>query len=502
MSSPFLLVVLIALPLLGGVLAAIAGTRRAELARWISLVTLAIDLVLAAGLWLGGVPQDGWFLRIDQTWVPQLGIGLRLGIDGLSLLMVLLTLFLGLLAIAGSWRQVRERVGLYHFSLMAVLSGVLGVFCALDLFLFYFFWELMLLPMVLLIALWGHEQRIRAAIKFFLFTQTGGLLMLVGILGLVLAHRSATGELTFSYFSLLGTRLAPGLGLWLFLGFFVGFVVKLPAVPLHTWLPDAHTEAPTAGSVILAGLMLKTGAYGLLRFAVPLFPEAVRVVTPWALALGALGVLYGGWLAFAQSDLKRLVAYTSVSHLGFVLLGVFAWNRLALQGVVLQMICHGLATGGLFLLAGWIYERLHTRDLGKLGGLWHQAPRMGGAATFLAMASLGLPGLGSFVAEILILAGTFQVSPLAAAAASLGLVVATVYSLHILQAAFHGPPRELGAPFPDLSAREAVVFAAAALLLLWIGLYPAPFLKTADPSLAALEQAATRATTTVAEGRR
>ena len=485
-----ILVLLLVLPLAGGAAAWIAARRSPLAARWISLGALGLDLVLAASLWTRSPAEGSWLVRLDLSWIPELGIGFRLGVDGLSLLLIVLTLGLGILSVAASWTEIRERVGFFHFNLLWILAGILGVFLALDLVLFYFFWELMLVPMYFLIGIWGHERRIYAAIKFFLFTQASGLLMLVSILGLALAHRGATGELTFAYDALLGTDLEAGLARWLFLGFFVAFAVKLPAVPFHTWLPDAHTEAPTAGSVVLAGLLLKTGAYGLLRFGVPLFPTAARELAPVALILGAVGILYGGALAFAQTDLKRLVAYTSVAHLGFVLVGIFAWNRLALQGAVLQMICHGLSTGALFILVGAVQERLHTRDLDKLGGLWKRAPRMGAAATIFAMASLGLPGLGNFVAEILVLVGAFRVTPTWTAIAATGLVVATVYSLWIVQRAFHGPleiPDEIS--FPDLGAREIAVFAVMTLALVWLGLYPQPVLETAREGLAAAETA-------------
>ena len=303
---------------------------------------------------------------------------------------------------------------------MWVLAGIVGVFLAVDLFLFYFAWELMLIPMYFLIVIWGHERRVYAAMKFFLFTQFSGLLMLIAILALYFIHHQATGVYTFEYSELLGTQLSPGAELWIMLGFFVAFAVKLPVVPLHTWLPDAHTEAPTAGSVILAGLLLKTGAYGLLRFVIPLFPHAAHEFTPVALVLAVIGIVYGAVMAFSQTDLKRLVAYTSVSHLGFVLLGIFSWNPLALQGAIMTMICHGLSTGALFILVGGLQERIHTRDLERMGGLWTVAPRLSGAALFFSLASLGLPGLGDFVGEFLVLLGSYKISVTITVVASLG----------------------------------------------------------------------------------
>ncbi|MDQ3829756.1 MAG: NADH-quinone oxidoreductase subunit M [Candidatus Tectomicrobia bacterium] len=491
MILPWLIVIL----LVGGLLAWLFGRLHPVWARWISLVALAADLTLGLVLW-GRYPdelalsgQSVWLAEVNWSWIPRFGVSFHLAVDGLSLLMVLLTFFLGIMAVLASWSEIQERVGFFHFNLLWVMAGIVGVFLALDLFLFYFFWEVMLVPMYFLISIWGHENRVYAAIKFFIFTQASGLLMLLAILALVFIHYRQTGNLTFDYTQLLVTPLAATTQVWLMLGFFIAFAVKLPAVPLHTWLPDAHTEAPTAGSVILAGLLLKTGAYGLLRFVIPLFPEAARAFTPVAMVLGVVGILYGAVLAYAQTDVKRLVAYTSVSHLGFVLLGIFAWNELALQGAVMEMICHGISTGGLFILAGGLQHRLHTRELARMGGLWASAPRMGGAAIFFAMASLGLPGLGNFVAEFLVLAGSFQVAPVLTAVATVGLVIATVYSLRLVQHTFYGPNAE-GWRVTDLSARDMVVVVAMMAVLMWLGLYPQAVLDTANPALTRVQHAA------------
>jgi NADH-quinone oxidoreductase subunit M len=412
----------------------------------------------------------------------------------LSLLLVILTCFLGLLAVVASWSEIQERVGLFHANVLWVLTGVMGVFLALDLLLFYVFWEVMLVPMYFLISVWGHENRVYAAIKFFIFTQVSSLLMLVAILAFALLHHQHTGVYTFDYMQLLGTPMAATTAMWLMLGFVIAFVVKLPAVPVHTWLPDAHTEAPTAGSVLLAGLLLKTGAYGLLRFVLPLFPTAAQAFAPVAMGLGVLGILYGALLAFAQTDVKRLVAYTSVSHMGFVLLGVFAWNPWALQGAVMEMLCHGLSTGGLFILAGALQERLHTRDLGSMGGLWSTVPRLGGVGMVLAMASLGLPGLGNFVAEFLVLLGAFQVSPVLTIIASIGLVLAAVYALRFVQRTFHGPNTR-GWHLPDLTLRDMAIMAVLIASLVWLGLFPQPVLNTADPVLRSLQSPAAHSIT-------
>jgi NADH-quinone oxidoreductase subunit M len=409
--------------------------------------------------------------------------------DGLSLLLVLLTIFLGIISVICSWREIQDRIGFFHFNLMMVLAGIIGVFLALDLILFYFFWELMLVPMYFIIAIWGHENRVYAAIKFFIFTQAGGLLMLLAILGLYFIHGQNTGTYTFNYSELLGTSISSTASLWLMLGFFIAFAVKLPVVPLHTWLPDAHTEAPTAGSVILAGLLLKTGAYGLLRFVVPLFPEAASAFAPVAMGLAVISIIYGGVMAFAQTDIKRLVAYTSVSHLGFALLGIFALNAISLQGAVMQMICHGLSTGALFLLVGMLQERIHTRDMNQMGGLWSSVPVLGGTALFFALASLGLPGLGNFVGEFLVLMGTYKTSAFAAVPAALGLVLSVIYALWMIQRAFYGPTHKVWS-LPDLSAREIAATGVMAVGLLWLGLNPQPVLDTSSPALLALQKRA------------
>jgi NADH-quinone oxidoreductase subunit M len=308
--------------------------------------------------------------------------------------------------------------------------------------------------------------------KFFLFTQISGLVMLLAILGLVYANYAASGVITFDYFKLLDASFDPRLGFWLMLGFFVAFLVKLPGVPFHTWLPDAHTQAPTAGSVILAGILLKTGAYGFLRFVVPLFPEAAYEFRFWAMGLGAVSVVYGGYVAFAQSDFKRLVAYSSVAHMGFVLLGVFAWNALAIQGAVMQMVAHGFSTAALFMMAGALQQRLHTREMGQMGGLWEKAPRMGALTLFFVVASLGMPGLGNFVGEILVLLGTFQVRPSLAFVAALGMVVAAVYALYLMQRSFQGRGDPARVTMADFGARELAVQLPLLVGLVWLGLFP------------------------------
>jgi NADH-quinone oxidoreductase subunit M len=485
----WLIVVLLA----GGVLAWIAGHWSALASRWIALVAVCTDFALGLAIWVQSasrvsfVEQQAWIRQLEWNWMPQFGVHFHLALDGLSLLLIMLTFLLGMMSVLASWSEIQEGVGFFHLNLLWVLAGIVGVFLAIDLFLFYFAWELMLVPMYFLIAIWGHERRVYAAVKFFIFTQLSGLLMLIAILALYFAHHQATGIYTFEYADLLGSSLSPSTAMWIMLGFFVAFAVKLPMFPLHTWLPDAHTEAPTAGSVVLAGLLLKTGAYGMLRFVVPLFPEAVRAASPAILALAVIGILYGAILAFAQTDLKRLVAYTSVSHLGFVLLGIFTWNKLGLQGAVITIICHGISTGSLFVLVGALQERLHTREIDRMSGLWQTLPRLSGSGLYFALASMGLPGLGDFVGEFLILLGVYQRSRILTVIAAIGILASTFYALKFVQYAFHGPNVHQWR-LPDLSLREGIMVAPMVVILLWLGLYPQPVLNTFRPAMEALEQ--------------
>ena len=494
--------------LTGGALAWASGRLHPNLPRWVSLSALFFALGFFGGTALGLHPESftqttvpdnpgTWLMHWHLPWIPRFGIALELALDGLSLILILLTLILGIIAVISSWNEIDRRPGFFQANLLWSLTGVVGVFLAVDLFLFFLFWEVMLVPMYLLIAIWGHEQRGYAAMKFFIFTQFSGLLMLLAILALAQLHKEQAGAYDFSYFALLNTVLDPRAAWWLMLGFFIAFAVKLPGFPFHTWLPDAHTQAPTAGSVLLAGILLKTGAYGLLRFAIPLFPDAAREFAPIALGLGAAGVLYGAVLAFGQSDFKRLVAYSSVSHMGFVLLGLYAWNLIAVQGAVMQMVAHGLSTAALFMTAGAIQHRLHTRDMGRLSGLWQRMPRMGACALFFAMASLGLPGLGNFIGEFLVLIGLFQTAPWLTAVAALGLVAAAVYALAMMQRAFFstdgGGAAGQSSPqsaWQDYGARELAAMALMMAGLIWLGVYPQWVLSLTEPVAAGLLNAA------------
>ena len=482
------------IPFIGGLLCWQMERLGEQFVRWVALLSMSACLLLSCAIWWSGdftlINQTGvpvWAAELQLPWIPRFGISLHLAVDGLSLLMVMLTCFIGVLAILCSWKEIVQRISFFHLNLLWILGGVLGVFMAVDLFLFFFFWEMMLVPMYFLIALWGHsvtdgKSRINAATKFFIYTQVSGLIMLVAILGLVLTHHAATGVFTFNYADLLHTPMSTGVQWLLMLGFFIAFAVKMPLVPLHGWLPDAHSQAPTAGSVDLAGILLKTAAYGLLRFALPLFPEASAEFAPYAMALGLIGIIYGALVAFAQTDIKRLVAYTSISHMGFVMIAIYSGSELALQGAVVQMIAHGLSAAGLFILCGQLYERLHTRDLRLMGGLWGRLRYLPGVMLFFSVASLGMPGTGNFVGEFLILIGSFQVAPVITVIATFGLVLASVYSLIMLQRACFGAPKDT-TMLKGLDRRELVMMMTIAGLLILLGVYPQPILDTAGSSL-------------------
>ncbi len=472
-----ILVWMISILLFGGLLCWIVAQQRPVLAKWIALLAVSTDFVIICCLYLQNKTVASavspWFINYTINWIPSFGISFHVALDGLSLVLLLLTFFLGLLSVLCSWNEIKEKTGFYFFNLLWTLAGISGVFIAMDLFLFYFFWEVMLVPMYFLIAIWGDTNRRYAAYKFFIFTQAGGLLMLLAILALYFIHGKQSGVYSFDYFSLQNTTLEPSTARWIMLGFLIAFIVKLPVVPFHNWLPDAHSEAPTAGSLLLAGLLLKTGAYGIIRFVLVLFPQASAEISWWAMLFAVIGIVYGALLAFAQTDIKRLIAYTSVSHMGFVLLGIFAFREIAMQGVVIQILAHGISTGALFVMAGMLKERLHTRDIGQMGGLWTWMPSMGGAAMLFTMASLGLPMLGNFIAEFLILQGAFSTNAVFTVIASLGLILAALYSLRLMQKVFLGQPATT-IPVKDFSIREWIVMAMLGISIVVLGLYPQP----------------------------
>ena len=504
---------LILIPFIGGFLCWLGERFGATLPRWIALLTMS--LLLGIGLWLWGTgdytlaPAPGaepaWALEYKVQWIQRFGISIHLALDGLSLLMILLTGLLGVLSVLCSWKEIQRHVGFFHLNLMWILGGVVGVFLAIDLFLFFFFWEMMLVPMYFLIALWGHsgspgKSRINAATKFFIFTQASGLVMLVAILGLVFVHFNQTGVFTFNYADLLKTQLSEGTEYLLMLGFFIAFAVKFPVVPLHSWLPDAHAQAPTAGSVDLAGILLKTAAYGLLRFALPLFPNASAEFAPIAMYLGVFAIIYGALLSFAQTDIKRLVAYSSVSHMGFVLIAIYSGSQIALQGAVVQMMAHGLSAAALFILCGQLYERLHTRDMREMGGIWARMSWLPALSLFFAAAALGLPGTGNFVGEFLILIGSFPTAPWVTVIAATGLVLGSVYSLIMIHRAHFGPVKN-DSPLPGLQFRELSMVLCLAVLLILLGVYPQPVLDTSAASMQGVQQWFSGALDQLASGR-
>lgn len=474
----------------GGLLSAMLGSWRPALPRWIALGTTAAGLALAVIEWAragqAATSPSSWIDQYQVAWLPAFGAHFHLALDGLSLLMILLTFFLGVLAVTVSW-EVRDRPGFFFLNLLWMLAGIVGIFLALDLFLFYVAWEVMLVPLYFLIALWGGERRRFASVQFFLFTQLSGLLMLISILALEFSRQPAGQIFSLDYTALLGVPLPLRTGIWIMLGFLVAFAVKLPLFPLHTWQPAAFVAAP-AGACI-TGLLIELGGYGLIRFLLPLFPAAAHAAAPIVMILAVIGILYGAWMALGQSDLKRLIAYGSIAHVGYVALGIFAWNRIALQGAVVLMIAHALSTGALFILVSLLRERTRSSSLDLLGGLWSIAPGLSAVTLFFLVASIGLPGLADFVGEFLVLLGVYPVSHTLAALAALGVLFSTLYALRLIQRAFWGLEQRSW-DIPDLNWREWAVLAPLALALVIFGIYPRPILGTFRPALERLMQIA------------
>ncbi len=465
---------LIFLPLTGALLCMLADPQE-RTSHWLALATTAVVFAITIGLFLGyGGGGAGWLLHEDAAWIERYGIRYSLGMDGIGLLMVLLAAFLHLIAVLAAWpldRHAPQFLGL----LLLLETGLMGVFLAIDLVLFYIFWEVMLIPMFLLIGIWGGERRRQAAIKFFLYALAGSLAMLVALIALYLLHGEQTGTYSFALAELMQTQLTLPQELLLFGGFMLAFAVKTPLVPFHTWLPDAHAESPANGAVDLTGLLLKTGIFGMIRIAFPLFPAATRSLLPLLALLALAGLFHAAWAAYRQNDIKRLFAYSSISHVGLILLGLAAWQITAWQGSILLMLTNAIATGALFLLIAMIRQRTSTCRIDELGGLWGQAPNLSAFFLLFALASLGLPGLANFAGEILVLIGTFQSHPVWASLALTAVVFAAAYILRLLQSVIWGPAVGPRLKY-DLTPREWLILVPMALLVIWLGLYPAPFL--------------------------
>jgi NADH-quinone oxidoreductase subunit M len=481
-----LLSTIIFLPSLGAILAFLITSE--ELVKRMALLTSALTFLISLIPFFLFDPSTAdmqFFERFD--WIPALGISYEVGVDGISLLLIVLTTFLMPLTLLASWDSIQARRREFMICMLFLESGMVGVFAAIDLFLFYVFWEATLIPMYFLIGVWGGPRRIYAAVKFILYTMAGSLLMLVAILALYFLYRRATGEATFNLFQLLQLELPLSTQRWLFLAFFLAFAIKVPLFPFHTWLPDAHVEAPTPGSVILAAVLLKMGTYGFVRFCLPLFPEASIEAAPIVALLAVVGIIYGALMALVQTDIKKLVAYSSVSHLGFVVLGIFAFNRQGLDGAVMQMVNHGLSTGALFLLVGMLYDRRHTRLIADFGGLAKVMPMFAAFFLVVSLSSIGLPGLNGFVGEFLVLLGAFQAMPTFAVIGALGVILAAVYMLWMYQRVMFGPVTHEGnMHVQDLHPRDIGVLVPVLLVIVWIGVYPQPFLKRMEAATSAV----------------
>jgi NADH-quinone oxidoreductase subunit M len=474
-------------PLAGALVLLFVNKQNEDAIRWIANIVALVGFAVSIPLWFWFNPQSPDYQFLERApWIPSVGAEYFLGVDGFSTLLILLTTMMGFIAVLSSWAAITERVKEYYIFMLVLQTGMLGAFMALDFLLFFLFWEVMLVPMYFLIGIWGSTNRLYSAIKFFLYTLVGSVVMLLGILALYFSYKNATGSPTgtFDITAFQRFNFPVGLQWWVFLAFFLGFAIKVPMFPFHTWLPDAHTDAPTAGSVILAAVLLKMGTYGFIRFSLPILPDASHQFVPMVVLLSIVGIVYGALVALAQKDWKRLVAYSSVSHMAMVMLGMFALNPVGITGSIVQQLNHGISTGALFLLVGIVYERRHTREISEYGGLSKVMPVYAAVFLLMTMSSIGLPTLNGFIGEFLILQGVFVASKMWAAFAASGVVLGAAYMLYLYQRTMFGrvenPKNE---KLLDLSGREFATFAPLIVLAVWIGLYPKPFLDRLDTSV-------------------
>ncbi len=466
-----LLSTLIFLPIFGGLLMLLIGRNQEGVVKWAALFFSTLNLVLSLPLF-SEFDKSTYMMQFVERkpWIPDWGIEYYVGVDGISVLLVLLSTLITVLCVLISWNSIKTKVKEFYVALLLIEGAMIGVFCSLDFFLFYIFWEAMLIPMYLMIGVWGGPRRVYAAIKFFLYTLVGSVLMLVGIVVLYLKAG------TFNILDLSQASLPLNLQMWLFWAFFAAFAVKVPMFPVHTWLPDAHTEAPTAGSVVLAAILIKMGAYGFLRFSLPLFPEAAKAMAPVMIGLSVVAIIYGGLVCFAQTDLKRLIAYSSVSHMGFVTLGIFALNPQGMEGGILYMINHGIVTGALFLCVGIVYDRTHSREIADYGGLASVMPVYAGFFMLFTLASIGLPGLNGFVSEFLVILGGFKAKKLAGVLAATGIIIGAGYMLWLYQRVFFTGVNDNIARIEPMGLREALPLLLLSVFVFWIGVHPDTFL--------------------------
>lgn len=473
-----ILSIIIFLPLAGALIGLLINKESKSAIKWFTLIVSFIEFVISLFLVAKfNTSFTGMQFTEKYTWIPAYNITYQLGVDGLSLLLILLTTFLTPLVLLGSWTYIKNREKEYYLWFLVLETGIIGVFASLDLILFYVFWEAMLIPMYIIIGVWGGPRKIYAAVKFFIYTMFGSLLMLVAIIYLYFSYGAQTGTYTFDILRLYNLSLPVSTQIWLFAAFALSFAIKVPIFPFHTWLPDAHVEAPTGGSVILAGVLLKMGTYGYMRLAMPLFPVAGRAFLPYIALLAIIGIIYGALVAMMQPDIKKLVAYSSVSHLGFVMLGLMVLNMQGVDGAVLQMINHGLSTGALFMLVGMIYERRHTRELSEFGGIAKTMPVFATIFMIVTLSSIGLPGLNGFVGEFLVLMGSFFAKPVYAVFAGTGVILGAVYMLRTYQKVFWGKiTNKANDELKDLTPREIIVMVPILIMIVWIGVYPKPFL--------------------------